>query len=41
MAKGEQRFRRGGCGHFLKDNKDTWSKWLNDAAAERLAGIAE
>jgi len=27
--------------HFLTGNKDTWITWVNDPAAERLAGIAE
>ncbi|MEI4231638.1 ABC transporter substrate-binding protein [Roseovarius sp. D22-M7] len=27
--------------HFLTGNKTTWIDWVNDAAAEKLAGIAE
>jgi len=27
--------------HFLTQNKKTWITWVNDAAAEKLAGIAE
>ncbi len=27
--------------HFLTQNKETWITWVNDAAAEKLAGIAE